>query len=95
MRRLSQSRGALPALAVSVVMLAAFFVSADWGLPLRIEGEMLDLRFRLLPTQRHSVPVVIIEIDDPSIAEIGRWPWSREVFAQLFDRIAASKPKLI
>jgi len=76
-------------------MLAAFFVSADWGLPLRIEGEMLDLRFRLLPTQRHSVPVVIIEIDDPSIAEIRRWPWPREVFAQLFDRIAASKPKLI
>jgi adenylate cyclase len=76
-------------------MLAAFFVAADWGLPLRIEGEMLDLRFRLRPVQRHPVPVVIVEIDDRSIAEIGRWPWSRQVLARLLDRIAAAKPKLI
>ena len=76
-------------------MLAAFFVAGDWGLPLRIESEMLDLRFRLRPAQRHPVPVVIIEIDDPSIAEIGRWPWSRQVLAWLVERIAAARPKLI
>src|ERR1700747_3734362 len=76
-------------------MLAAFFVASDWGLPLRIEGGMLDLRFRLRPVQRHSVPVVIVEIDDPSIAEIGRWPWSRRIFARLLDRIADAKPGLV
>jgi len=77
-------------------MLTAFFIAGDWGLPLRIESELLDLRFRLRPVRPHSVPVVIVEIDDRSIAEIGRWPWSRRILAQFLDRIAvAGKPKLI
>ncbi len=95
MKRLVEAWGTLPALVVSLAMLAAFFVAADWGLPLRIEGEMLDLRFRLRPVERHPVPVVIVEIDDRSIAEIGRWPWSRQVVARLLDRIAPAKPKVI
>jgi CHASE2 domain-containing sensor protein len=80
MKRLIEAWGALPALAVTLAMLAAFFVVADRGLPLRIESELLDLRFRLRPTHPGPVPLVIVEIDDSSITEIGRWPWSRRVF---------------
>ena len=76
-------------------MLMAFFIAGDWGLPLRIESELLDLRFRLRPVRPHPVPVVIVEIDDRSIAEIGRWPWSRRILGQFLDRITAGKPKVI
>ena len=38
---------------------------------------------------------VIIAIDDKSINEIGRWPWSRDVHATLLDTLATSKAKAI
>jgi CHASE2 domain-containing sensor protein len=95
LRRLTDAWGTLLALTVALTMLVVFFVASDFGLPLRLESEMLDLRFRLRPRHPHPVPVVIVEIDDRSIAEIGRWPWSRQVLARLLDRVAAAGPKVI
>jgi eukaryotic-like serine/threonine-protein kinase len=39
--------------------------------------------------------IAIIAIDDQSIANIGRWPWTRDVHAQLIDQLAAAKAKTI
>jgi adenylate cyclase len=33
--------------------------------------------------------IVVIAIDDASINDIGRWPWSREIFASALDKIDA------
>ena len=37
--------------------------------------------------------VVIIEIDDASIAELGRWPWPRDIHARLVDQLASVRVK--
>src|SRR6478609_9268813 len=39
--------------------------------------------------------VAVIAIDDTSIANIGRWPWSRDVHAEMIDKLAAAKAKTI
>lgn len=39
--------------------------------------------------------IAVIAIDDQSIANIGRWPWPRDVHAQLIDQLSASKAKTI
>ena len=39
--------------------------------------------------------IAVIAIDEPSIAGIGRWPWSRQIHAQLIDLLAASNAKVI
>jgi serine/threonine-protein kinase len=39
--------------------------------------------------------VAVIAIDDASISNIGRWPWSRDVHAQMTDKLAAAKVKVI
>ena len=39
--------------------------------------------------------IAIIAIDDHSIANIGRWPWPRDVQAKLIDKLAAAKAKTI
>lgn len=39
--------------------------------------------------------IAVIAIDDASIANIGRWPWSREVHAQLVQRLSAAQAKVI
>ncbi len=39
--------------------------------------------------------IVIIAIDEPSLARIGRWPWRRAVHATLIEKVAAAKPRAI
>jgi len=42
-----------------------------------------------LPTRAAPADVVIVAIDDASIAQLGRWPWPRAVHAALLDRLRA------
>lgn len=42
-----------------------------------------------------SERIAVIAIDDRSIANIGRWPWSREVHAELIDRLRAGGARTI
>src|SRR3972149_3237626 len=46
-------------------------------------------------TRVPSDRVAVIAIDDASIANIGRWPWSREVHARMVDVLAGAKAKVI
>ncbi len=39
--------------------------------------------------------IAVIAIDDQSIANLGRWPWSREVHAKLIDQLAQAQAKTI
>lgn len=45
--------------------------------------------------RRASDQVVVIAIDDQSIANIGRWPWPRDIHARLIDQLSAAKVKTI
>ncbi|MBL8515318.1 MAG: CHASE2 domain-containing protein [Betaproteobacteria bacterium] len=42
-----------------------------------------------------SDKVAIIAIDDNSIANIGRWPWPRDIHAQMIDKLAGAKAAVI
>ncbi|WP_243652442.1 CHASE2 domain-containing protein [Novosphingobium sp. PhB165] len=39
--------------------------------------------------------IALVEIDDASLAEVGRWPWSRAVHADLIARIGRAGPRAI
>jgi len=61
----------------------------------QIEAQLLDLRFRLRPPATPSDDLVLVLIDDASIREIGRWPWSRRVVADAVARLAAAGAQTI
>jgi len=42
-----------------------------------------------------SDKIAIIAIDKASLDNIGRWPWSREVHAEMVDKLVAAKAKVI
>ncbi|MSQ52615.1 MAG: CHASE2 domain-containing protein [Betaproteobacteria bacterium] len=46
-------------------------------------------------TRTASDKVVVLAIDDSSIRNIGRWPWSREVHAKMTETLSAGKVKVI
>ena len=58
-----------------------------YGLIDRVEGYLYDFRVRqtLLPGQ--DPRIVIVDIDERSLAAVGQWPWSRTRLAELLDRL--------
>ncbi len=59
-----------------------------------IEKGIINLSYRIrgaiLP--KH---VVIVAIDDKSLANIGRWPWTRKTIASLINQISLQNPNTI
>src|SRR5258708_961703 len=45
-----------------------------------------DRKFRVRGPQAPKNKVVVVEIDNDSIDELGRWPWHRDRMAELIDR---------
>ncbi len=55
------------------------------GLMHRLDGIFYDARLRATQEQSHDDRIAIVDIDEKSLAEIGRWPWSRNKLATLTD----------
>lgn len=53
----------------------------------RTRLQAFDLFQRLAPREVGQYPVVIVDIDDRSLAELGQWPWPRPLIADLTERI--------
>lgn len=79
-------------IAAALATLAA--AMALGGLSWRLDRLLYDTALALW--QRPTpADVVIVAIDDDSVAAIGRWPWPRSVHATLLDRLAAAAPRAI
>jgi diguanylate cyclase (GGDEF)-like protein len=69
-------------MAVGAVVLST--TDALRRIDLVIYDALIRLQYRDTPAQ-----VVIIAIDENSLRELGRWPWSRRIHAQLLERLTA------
>lgn len=49
-----------------------------------------DFFQQLAPRADAKAPVVVIDIDEESLAKIGQWPWPRTVLADLVDKLTAA-----
>ena len=77
-----------------VAVSAACGVLVDWrapGIGRYAEDWLMRARGPLPPPS----DIVIVAIDEASIARFGRFPWSRQVMAKAIDSIAAAHPKVI
>ncbi|WP_296697017.1 serine/threonine-protein kinase [Rhodoferax sp.] len=79
--------GVLVVLAVMALHITTDFIGA-------FERRFYD--FASTSTSRQPTDkIAVIAIDDQSIANIGRWPWPRDVHAKLIDQLAAAKTKTV
>lgn len=60
----------------------------------RIDFQLQDIATTLMVGERDP-SIVIVKVDDASLARAGKWPWPRERQAQLIDRIADTGPDKI
>ena len=59
------------------------------GMISQIELAIADARLRALMPRTLDPRVVIVDVDEKSLAEIGRWPWGRDQLASLSDELFA------
>jgi adenylate cyclase len=82
-------RRALLVGAAGVLTLLAVLVAhaANPGLFDRLSALAFDFQQQLKPRQEAGAPVVIVDIDEASLREIGQWPWPRSDLAKIIDRL--------
>ncbi len=72
-------------------MVLAFILHAthvvDFGFLDRLDLMSYDLRLNLTMPRSHDPRIVIVDIDEKSLAQEGRWPWSRDKLALLLDNL--------
>jgi len=63
----------------------------------RLENITLDLRFRSRASHDPAADsrLLLVGIDEPSLAKFGRWPWPRERHADLCKLLAANDPAAV
>ncbi len=68
-----------------LAVLALLHAAGLWSQPLlhRLDEALYDARLRLTMPRQMDPRVVVVDIDEPSLARIGQWPWSRARIAAL------------
>src|SRR5262245_10483646 len=88
-RRLARAFGLGRSL--GLIVLIAMIALRVWDPP-PVEAVRLrtfDFYQLLKPRQIIARPVVIVDIDDESLKELGQWPWPRTMVADLVARLTA------
>lgn len=87
--RLFSEWGLLFGIAVVFVVLAN---SRGWTE--KADLNLLDFANSLSASEGHS-DIIIVTIDDQSLARVGNWPWDRARHAELIDQLAQLEPAVI
>ncbi len=90
----ARRRGRADAWLVLAVAAVVLVLHAATDLFDGLERRLYDAAMRhseRAPSER----IAVIAIDDRSIANIGRWPWPREVHAELIDKLKAAGAKTV
>src|ERR1039458_1447124 len=91
----TRARAAKIAWSLAIVVAAASAgILVDWQAP-GIGRYTRDWLVRARGPLPVPEEIVVVAIDEPSMARFGRFPWSRQVIARTIDALAAAKPKVI
>ncbi|MDH5485843.1 MAG: CHASE2 domain-containing protein, partial [Gammaproteobacteria bacterium] len=76
-------------LGLSLTILFLLHSSQHFPLPIiqTLENMAYDFRLKLTLPKSVDKKVIIIDIDEKSLNEIGQWPWDRNILAQIVDNL--------
>lgn len=80
--------------ATAILSTALLITLIVTGATTRLDNALYDLSVRL-KHQPASSDIVIVAIDQASLARVGQWPWPRHAEADLIDRIARGGAKAL
>jgi len=83
------------ALVAAAVVVLLFAVFGDTAVLRGLETASLDLRFRIRGVRAPGQEIAVILVDDRSLAALGRWPFSRHLFAKALGALKGEGAKLV
>lgn len=87
--KLLKQHGMRFALSIAIIVLVLLHISGGLtiGFIQKLENFSYDMRLNLLMPRTLDNRVVIVDIDEKSLKEQGRWPWGRDKSAQLVNQL--------
>ena len=83
------------ALIAAAVVVLLFAVFGGTAVLRGLETASLDLRFRIRGVRAPGPEIAVILVDDRSLAALGRWPFSRHLFAKALEALNREGAKLV
>jgi signal transduction histidine kinase/CHASE2 domain-containing sensor protein len=83
-----KSRGWIESIGLSLILSLLVGLLSSIPLVREWQARLADTFFRLVPPPKPRSKVVVVSIDDQSLQQYGRWPWSRELLARLTTSLA-------
>jgi adenylate cyclase len=82
---------------VALVLMQLSAVYSEQSVLKRLDGLLYDTRLKLTLAFREQtdLPVVIVDIDEKSLQQIGRWPWSRQKVAQMLEQLSVAGASVV
>ncbi len=84
---------------LTIGLIGAFFMSALFLFSppqlQSLDSSLRDMFFQIRGEIPTSDQVVIIDIDEKSLAQLGQWPWERDQVAQLLEKLAENGAGII
>ncbi len=72
---------------LSLLFIAQALGILEWGLLARLENDAYASRIQLTMPNTIDERIVIVDIDEVSLSEEGRWPWGRDRIAYLVNQL--------
>ncbi len=69
--------------------------SAFWQILETMDHRFNDIKFKFMSKKTTTAPVVLVAVDEESLREIGRWPWGRDVVADLTEKLISHGVKTV
>ena len=85
-------------IAIGIFIILLFIGFSYKSLPLieSIERHIYDIAIKFTPkNDSQTNNIILVDIDDHSLAELGPWPWSRDLIANMINLLKQNGAKLI
>lgn len=94
---MKKGSGVFSDFAIGIVLTVVFagFMFFHFGFLESVELKTYDLRAKLRQRAEPGDEIVIVDIDDDSIAKIGRWPWPRSIMAEMIQKLTRAGARVI
>ncbi|MEW5735043.1 MAG: serine/threonine-protein kinase [Thermodesulfobacteriota bacterium] len=80
---------------IAVTLVFLLFSTLRVGFLESLELSVYDLLMRMRGDSKAESDIVLVNIDEPSLTTLGRWPWPRSVLAEGIAKIKAGAPKVV
>ncbi len=76
------------------ILVVALYIN-DFAPLVRLEWKIQDILYSFRGKTNYSSDIVLVNIDDKTLSQYGRWPWHRDKIGDLLAAVGSGQPKTV